>query len=418
MKRQMQVLVVCVAALLCFGLYFANQTTLKERILTVLIQRNQQANNEDPNYNTPAEYYVSNNSQNTYIVALHYWEQVANAASSLFGLQCWAGSLDNTRVVQPHIGTKTLQLPPDESTNEFSDFFNVSVWNEFSTSENYATLVSWSEFLSKAPKNVVYVHILYNNEGKCSGFSANTKWLENLGFQISSEVCIELPNTEDTLLTLEQFNRRVFSGRESPSEPVTVVINQCRGVQPYLGGPKTRLMIKDIECKHSYVRNNTTKIRICKATPSEHALKEAEEYSKTHLNISGQDYISVMVRFEALMLHRKPVKGAMEDCLRLIRQYNETKVFVTTDVDGLYGSQSFGRADQSLSKDFMKQLREENPQKSFVQFDSSKVTGLKHPQYINWLQGIIAAKARHLVTVGEGLYQVLVRCIYNDLNAL
>ena len=99
-------------------------------------------------------------------LSLDYWEQTANAMSSLLDLQCWARSAGIGAVLLPSLdvtGRSVFHFTPDEAALTFGNLYDIDHWNTMSIKLHYSPLVSRGYFLQHASKSLVYVHIEYQN---------------------------------------------------------------------------------------------------------------------------------------------------------------------------------------------------------------------------------------------------------------
>ena len=117
-----------------------------------------------------------------YALSLSYMDQMSWAAARLKSLQCWATTwkslYEHIGVVEPFVTDGAhLGVPIDvhrsvhvNKTLKFSDLFDIDTWDSRGKRKGikYPELVSWSDFLNYAPRNIVAVQIIYNQDSRCT----------------------------------------------------------------------------------------------------------------------------------------------------------------------------------------------------------------------------------------------------------
>lgn len=134
------------------------------------------------------------------VLSLSYWEQTANALKNLFDLQCWASTMNITKVVMPTIEAydkSVFHFSHNGSSLKFEDLFDLNYWNGMSLKLGYSVLISQQYFLQHASRDIVYVQLLnLGNNYKCLplGSLTSQKWykfLLNQRFNVQKTVCID-----------------------------------------------------------------------------------------------------------------------------------------------------------------------------------------------------------------------------------
>ena len=393
-----------------------------------------------------------------YALSLSYMDQMSNAASRLKSLQCWATTwkslYEHVGIVEPLVTSGTrLGVPVDVggSPLRFSNVFDIDVWNSEGERKGirFPELVSWSNFLSYAPRNIVAVQIVYANDIHCpeNEFTEPTCGSARLdatlshvfkshNFRIMHQVCINFKSLGE--LSKEDFNRHIFD-RVPKRTPITVIFDEWRG--PGSGRKKSSkafIRIEDGICtpndnkKRVYVQELSRNV----LTPSLKIQERAREYISRYLN-NTLGYVSVLIRWEKLLLTKFyglqywPSTGAkcVTKILDLMKpmylQYNTSTVFLTTDI-GRFGSSTFNlykATRNSIPKitGYTEALLREFHSKSMSLADYDQrfedFAGTNSPAVISQLQKAIAANARCLVLVGWGTFHETALKVYKRIHS-
>ena len=373
-----------------------------------------------------------------YVFAVNYYEQQTMASRNLFQLQCWAKHLD-LAVVKPFTKQSLLGTPLDDklqkSLLKFDDLFNLSDWKSRTEKAQFAPLVEWSEFITRASRDLILVQFNYASvsllkERQKHGESVihphvsdryksgcDSKWpneaeatyLKSKGFKTIRSVCFNFYYGDQ--LTMEEFDSHLFGGL-SPQN-VTIVMNMWRGL-----GSGQRILIKGM-C--------TTMFPIQEfITPSDRLLKDAETYISTYLN--REPYIAVMGRYEMTLLTIHKNVPVLPYCLEktlaelehLKREKHLDATFLSVDI-GKYGSKKWrSKIDSEVSREFEQFFRGVYKELTIPEweFTFENTTHVKDAGYIGLLQQIIVTQAKCILFVGGGAFQRHALHLYNDLHPI
>ena len=357
-----------------------------------------------------------------YVLCLTYREQQTKAALSMFSLQCLSKALP-VNIVEPFIHESRLVVPLDTSQKTmpaFGDLFSLRQWDVLTSKFGFAPLVPWRQFLSRAPRDLVVVHLQYRTVadekfgtvgssykegcGEKPQLAEQLLYLVQYGFKIVREVCVNFESGQQ--ISLSKFYQHIL-GSYQPGD-VSIVMNEWRGLAPQ--DNMKRVLISDSDIcnqKHSpvYIRSSIN------LQPSQRIHCEARNYQKVYLG-GGNEYVSVVVRTEKI---RQCVdsKAGMKTCLQktvklltsVQKETNLTSTFLSMDI-GKYGSSSsasdFNDFDYS---DFIAGVYGRETSVKMWEGTFEKVASSKEAGYVALLQKVLAAQARCLVIVGGGSFQ-------------
>ena len=376
-------------------------------------------------------------SQQGYVLAVSYYEQQTMGLRNMFQLQCWAQSL-KLLVVKPVLHDSFLRTPLDlrqqGSFLQFNDCFNISQWNHQTQRLNYAPLVEWEDFLTRAPKSVVLVQFEYpsvsllksrKKSGEellhnpvfqrytsgCSGkwpSASELNFLKSKGFQILRKVCFNFFYGDQ--LTLAAFNDHILNGL-SPNT-VTVVMDMWRGIST-----AQRVLLKD-----TCLQTNLIQEHIALSAQLKY---QVDQY--IHKYLGRQPYLAIMGRLEItqLTIHKKApvVPFCLEETIsqwthyKKLTQLNQT--FLSIDI-GRYGSKKY----RSSLEPELKMAFEKFFQKLFGMSSSIRewekrfelIAGNKDAGYIGLLQKAIVTRAKCILFVGGGAFQRHALYLYKQMH--
>ena len=144
-------------------------------------------------------------------LSLTYWEQTANALKNLMDLQCWAKSVNISKVLEPSIRELSqcvFRFRTDyEKRLKFGDMFNKDSWNDLCQEKGYAQLVSQEYFLKCATREVVVVQFYHCVPLESLAKQPWYKYLAENGFFINRTVCI---NFHGKFMKEEVFRGKIF----------------------------------------------------------------------------------------------------------------------------------------------------------------------------------------------------------------
>ena len=357
------------------------------------------------------------------VLSLSYWEQTGNALNSLFNLQCWASSVNITKVLEPSIvsfrAKSTFQLTSSKSMT-FEDLFNISHWNMMSIKRSYSTLVPMSYFKTHAAKKVVYVHIMYAEywPDSCVTISKKvTDYLPKNGFHLVKSVCIDFAHYHDNVLSEAEFHDKIFEGI---GHDVTLIFNEWRGIRD-----SQRVALKGRNCK-SYL-SSMTYIAFSDHQPSvvtyrphnstspivvsQHILSYTNRF--VHKYLSGEKYIAIMMRTEKIKNSKMSgsleknscASGILSDWKSMAERNNITKTLLFSDTGkhGSTGWQNAGNAGRFVRyiQDTVGAYFTTDKVNSILE----QITGSKNSVQIALLHQQLVAHATCVVMVGGGTFQ-------------
>ncbi len=288
------------------------------------------------------------------VLSLSYWEQTANALKNLFDLQCWASTVNISKVVMPAIEAydkSVFHFGLSESSFRFTDLFDLEYWNSMSLSLGYATLVSQQHFLQHASREIVYVQIL--NGGKCLALDslADQQWYKFLTshqFNISKIVCIDFKQEPSHTISKGMFQQKIFDGTAGN---VTLLFSVWQGIRR-----NYRVAVNGSNCdarldKIGYSKASTFNFT-GPAVPSKPISLSIHHFLSQY--IPGGRYIAIMLRTEKLFRNRKYIETAsippeinpcvhdiVSDWKAMISRSNLSETLFFSDI-GAHGSMEWG----------------------------------------------------------------------------
>ena len=363
-------------------------------------------------------------SEYGYVLGAHFSDQLTGGTVNVISLQCWAASLNaKVKVVEPFtragsiLGFEDSFIRNTTSKDEYPrlyDYFDEHTWSSQTKKRHYPTVVTWEEFLSKAPRKIIIAgHYCDDIDDKM--FAASTKFAVDNGFHILKKVC-----TNKKKRVSIQAYREMLYGPFKPNETVLFFI-RWGGISstetPYEF--RFREIISGInQCTRGSLGYNSIFV-----PESQRIIKNGRRYIDKYLS-SDVGYIGVMMRFEYLFIYHKLKTDADRisygrTCIAsILRKVEEikmrnkiTKVFLAMDA-GKYGSRGFrlfnnSGADETLSAALFDGLYRNN---SFSYQDwtesFSNVSDFEMPGFIAMIQQNVAANAKVLLRAGGGSFQV------------
>ena len=374
-----------------------------------------------------------------YILAVNYYEQQSMGSRNLFQLQCWAQHL-GLAVVKPVMKDSFLLTPLDErqqqSLLKFEDSFDLQEWTRQTTASNFAPLVEWSDFLSKAPRNVILVQynypsvsvlkrrqkagepVMQSHVGDRYKSGCSPKWptssqqayLKSNNFHVVRSVCFNFYLGDQ--VTLDEFNAHLLG--EHGVENVTIIMDLWRGL-----GTGQRVLIKDT-CSSMFPINENIKL-------SNRLISDASRYVETYLE--SLPFIAIMARLEMTLLTVHKKEPVLPFCLReIISELDAFKkdtglnsTFLSIDI-GRYGSKKWRtNVDPDLKRDFGTFVQNVYGLSSSVSswertFEEIATTRSRDAGYIGLLQKAIVTQAKCILFVGGGAFQRHALYLYRQLH--
>ena len=354
-----------------------------------------------------------------YVLCLTYREQQTRAALSMYSLQCWAKTL-LVNIVEPFLHESRLVVPLDHSQKTmlaFSDLFSLRHWDGLTTKLGFAPLVPWRQFLSRAPRELVVVHLQYRAmaagwekpgtaaDSYKEGCSERTRFAEQMdflaryGFKIVRKVCINFESGQE--LSLAQFNSHLL-GPYHPRD-VSIIMNEWRGFSPQDNGK--RVLINDA----CWLDNSLRFSLYLQPSPKIHC--EARNYQNMFLRGSA-NYVSVIVRTEKVIQSVESNRGmlrCLEKTVKLLesvkKRKNLTSTFLSMDI-GKYGSSSSANDFQTFDyTHFIAQVYGRDVSVRMWESTFERVASSHEAGHIALLQKVLVANGHCLVMVGGGSFQ-------------
>ena len=390
-----------------------------------------------------------------YVLSLSYMDQTSWAATRLQSLQCWAARLKRvSRVVEPFVndvylgGPESSQAIAERSSFTFGDMYDVESLNLVGAGRGFTPLASWEDFLEKAPRKVVLVQIVYEDDYHCTENTRTdrecnhtrlrtffTEFLEPHLFSVHSEICIDFKVRG--FLTQSKFNELIFSG-VLRNEAITLVFDEWRAMYPFVLKRdlhiKCFVEFKDVEC--SPLNPQMKQLTSRSLHPATNILISAQKYISLHLT-SSPGFVAVLVRWEQILLYhfyrrwiKKPFTG--NQCVKLIREYLEeirrtkgiTHAFLSIDV-GKFGSSTFQLYNatsanlQNVTKHTEELIRYMyGASMTLEQYEQTllDVSGTTNSVIISQVQKAVAAQAQCLLFVGSGSFHEHTLSMYKNLH--
>ena len=372
-----------------------------------------------------------------YVLAVNYYEQQSMGSRNLFQLQCWAQHLGLV-VVKPVMRDSFLLTPLDQHQQQtllrFEDSFNLQAWMKQTSISHFAQLVEWSEFLSKAPRNVILVQynypsvsvlksrqkagkpVLQDHIGDRYKSGCGSKWptssqqafLRSNMFLVVRSVCFNF--FEGDQLSLDEFNAHLLG--EFHPDNVTIIMDMWRGL-----GTGQRVLIKDT-CASTFPINENIKL-------SNRLLNDASRYVETYMG--GRPFTAVMGRLEMTLLTVHKKEPILPFCLReIVSEINVFKkdmgintTFISIDI-GRYGSKKWRTSiDPGLERDFGSFIQNiYGPSTSVSSWERTfeDVVSTRDAGYIGLLQKAVVTRAKCILFAGGGAFQRHALHLYRELH--
>ena len=362
------------------------------------------------------------------IIGLDYREQIANALASLFDLQCWARTVNISKVVEPHVkairrsGGSVFHYLPNLSSNvlKFKDLLNVTHWNEMSAQHNFATLVPAEHFLKHATREIVFVQIVYRfHPLYCLQDLAimRNDWYKVLtaeGFHIVKKVCIDFRKVQGHVVTEEDFLELIF---KDVNRNVSVLFNVWEGIR---ANNAFRVALKGSRCSDLLFQMANVKLDSLEPSeqvhvhrkssapvlPSQHISKLVEQFLTEFL--SKERFMAIMVRTEKMnfkmfrnISHNACITNILSDWKGMKNASNITKTLLFSDTDKhgsitLYSSQA-----KTFTSYIMNSIGAEQNVNMYLE----RMAASNDSVLLAVLTREIVARATCMVSVGGGLFQ-------------
>ncbi|XP_065907532.1 uncharacterized protein [Dysidea avara] len=351
-----------------------------------------------------------------YVLGWHYYEGQTCAARNMLGLQYWAASI-GFAVVEPFVSNSFFATGPFISKGEslrFSDYFDINNWNHHVTMTGFAKpLVSWEEFIEKAPRKLIVVCVTMNSPSRVTtvtqinttrvlqrGFTDET--LSPFGFTVVR--AMQFSFFVGSQLEMDEFNDKIF-GNYNPND-VTVVFPFVPGVSR----ARINVRTKGLPDFRPWLQ------------PSKRVIKDSKKYVETYLE--GKQYVGVHIRTVKLAIGLKNktpedssppefVENYLRKCSEIIGDLLlkiPGKHFLAVDI-GTFGDpkqsshMSRTQLQQTLSNlvntVYDAKWDENEWETSFINITG----GITDKGYIASLQKLLVSNASYLITAGGGSFQ-------------
>ena len=268
------------------------------------------------------------NSSHGYILTLRFIGQQASALRAQVSQLCWVGSFGLPMyVVEPFIYNDHVGCISNSGGLRSSEYFDIRKFNEASTREGYAELVTWEDFIKNAPRRTILLKMIRFN---ATGSRPPTKVVQ--AASKTKKTCYEAPSHRNFQYLFEQMqdfcimevitapfggivSEKIFTADEMYNvifkkwkpEEVTLIVTVWS--EPwYVPNPK----LEDSHfCRHSSEKGMRNRFY-----PSLQLLKHAEKYED--LFLKPRNSLAVMMRMEHLviLLVKKRRPWSLEVCLQ------------------------------------------------------------------------------------------------------
>ena len=352
-----------------------------------------------------------------YAVGWDYYEAQTCAARNLVGLQHWATSLD-FGVVEPFVSQSYFRSRyfGNEKALRLSDYFDIDVWNHkvVATIPNGTTLVKWEDFISKAARQLVVVHVMmgskeptkvYVNDEVKKGACWQPRNFENttlskFGFFVIRQVCFKLNSR--TPIPIDEFNKHILGPFKADS--VSIIFTFVPGVNT------ARINILESEYHHKFVDW---------LKPSKRVINDAKKYIDMFLD---KNYVAVSLRTVKMAIsmrsrHPTDIRGVtkivVNKCIDEIAQILSSisgQHFMTIDIGRFGDPKASSYMTSSTATEIMNKLIKvtyHNMWNKTVWENTfiKAADGISDSGYIASLQKEIATHASSLITAGGGSFQ-------------
>ena len=380
-------------------------------------------------------------------MAMDFSDQMTGASANLMNLQCFAGRhLVNVSVVEPFIHPIGSKLgvglspsfnnlkPENMNTVKHSDVFDSKEWTQIASSNKYAPLITWNEFMSICPKKLILVNHVYTGGINCDGLhnivvNATKEFVTENKFEVVKRVCLNFRSTG--VLSPEQFIDKIYG--DFKANEVVVIFNRWGGFSIYV--ENYMLSVKGTPC----IRGKEKRLY----HHSKQLLSDVKQYSDRYMGKSA-NYLAVMVRVEFFAIKNhfyelpadvqraklmKCFNSINQKVMTLKREHSINAILLTIDV-GKHGSMRFrmnqGRyaytpsanmtvLNETVSK-FLVSLMGHSFSQTEWEDSFELVARFKVPGYIASMQLELAANSVCLLQAGGGTFQQSAMRLYNELH--
>ena len=381
----------------------------------------------------PSNLRPQNQVKAGYILPLAYGGHQSRGASGITSIQCWIKSFDlPVHIVEPLVSASRFLGLPKGKWVKFSNIFDINLFNKLTHVEDrFAQLVTWDDFLQKAPRNIIYVKFNASapsqvkveweqpkdtNHSNCQKV-ATLQYLHDRGFCVMKVV-----NLHNHPLTADDLHQVIFNNWKP--EEVTLIITAWF---PNFLVPNHKLQ-SPLSCQGMHNQEDRQIF-----FPSKQLIQAVQKYENMFLNLNTS--IAVMIRSEHFLISLGDLKNitmlsqatiaALNNLVAITRKlkakFPHGKIFVTADV-GKYGSYTWsntmsrlGNRNNELNSFILEAIKDtvtalyanswtfEEWEKSF----GLATGGIENQSYISVLQKSIAGRARCLLLFGGGGFELI-----------
>ena len=368
-------------------------------------------------YNRVQENLEENITLQGYALGWDYYEAQTCAARNLLGLQHWATSLD-FGVVEPFVfGSNfiTSQFSNDKALR-LRDYFDIDVWNHkvMTTIPNGMPLVKWEDFIKKAARQLIVVHIMMRSSegtkvyvdndvkrGTCfsaRGFTKST--FSKFGFKVVRQVCFKF--SVRSPLSINEFNKDILGPYKANN--VSIIFTFVPGVN------RARINLLEEKYYHKFVDW---------LKPSKRVINDAKKYIDMYLDTS---YVAISVRTVKMAISLRPkhpsdlkeaTKIVVNKCIDKIGQTLSSisgQHFMTIDI-GRFGdpnARSFMTSttvEEIINKAINITYNNSWNQKEWEDTFIKATDGISDSGYIASVQKEIVSHATTVIIAGGGSFQ-------------
>ena len=410
----------------------------------------------------PVRLAKSHEQSTGYVLALNYRDQITSATRRLFCLQCWATLMDMS-VVEPFLlgsrfglsraalreSDKVEAVADKTVTMRFGDIYDLDQWNHWANEKyGYAPIARWSEFITMAPKTVVYVHVNYHRSlnlkethdsrtppqirecFKELNDSAKelldhddgtllwgelTTFLQKHSFHFDRAVCIDFQLSEHGVIPNSVFTSAVLQGA-SPHN-VTLIFSDWRGLS---STDRHLIRVNGTHCRPKVIDSHELFSHVQRSLSIRTAV---EDYINKY--IGNVNFTAVLIRSEMAMMGTVVNNASVIMCFkkffdawktfRQARSINST--FLSVDV-GRFGTSPltqrtpgnapiFQQIEAFFSMIYGTGTSLESWEQSFVDVSPVLTAGI-----VAMIHQEIAARSTCLLLLGGGGYQTSTKDLY------
>ena len=303
-----------------------------------------------------------------------------------------------------------------EKALRLSDYFDIDVWNHkvVATIPNGTPLVKWEDFISKAARQLVVVHVMMGSKEPTKVYvndevKIGTCWqprnfenttLNKFGFKVVREVCFKF-NVKSPM-PIDEFNKYILGSFKADS--VSIIFTFVPGV--------TRARINILEWKYHHKFVDWLK-------PSKRVINDAKKYidmflDKTYVAVSLRTFkMGVSVRARHPTDIKEVTKIVVNKCVDEIAQILSNipgQRFMTIDGGRFDDPKALNFLTSSAITDIINRLIKivlnNNWNKTVWESTFIKATdGISDGGYIASVQKEIVSHASSVIVAGGGSFQ-------------